>query len=209
MVATALLAASLLGPSTSPEPSPVLSGLEHWLSGTRTLEAEFEQTLVSGALGAGTTESGRLYVDRPGHLRWDYTRPESKIALLVGDRTMLYIAEDHQLIRGTLAPEQSILPGLLAGTEPIARAFDATVLEPDSAGAPPRVRLVPRGRPDGFSEVVLTLSPDDYRIEAAEVLDAAGNRTVYRFRGLRRNRGLPAGLFAFEPPPGTEVTDGP
>lgn len=197
------------GPDVSTDEA--LRGLQRWLDGTRDLQAEFEQTLVSGALGAGTSESGKLYMERPGRLRWDYTHPESKTAILIGDRTFLYLAEDRQLIRGHLSADQASLPGLLAGSGKIADAFDAAMISPAGSGkaAAKRIRLVPRRRPDGFSEVVLTVLPPDFAIEAAEVTDAAGNRTSYRFRSVRRNRGVPAGTFAFEPPPGTEITDQP
>jgi outer membrane lipoprotein-sorting protein len=57
--------------------------------------------------------------------------------------------------------------------------------------------------------VVLTLRPPAFSIEAAELIDEAGNRTSYVFSGIRRNRGVPEGAFAFEPPPGTEVVDEP
>jgi len=70
-----------------------------------------------------------------------------------------------------------------------------------------RVRLVPKGDHGVLTEVTLTLRPPAFSIEGAELLDETGNRTSYTFSNVRRNRGLPDGLFAFEPPPGTEVVD--
>jgi outer membrane lipoprotein-sorting protein len=58
-----------------------------------------------------------------------------------------------------------------------------------------------------MTEVTLTLHPPEFAIEGAELLDETGNRTTYAFTNVRRNRALPEGLFAFEPPPGTEVVD--
>jgi outer membrane lipoprotein-sorting protein len=64
---------------------------------------------------------------------------------------------------------------------------------------------VPLGEAEQFEEVLLLLRPPEFGIEAAEVLDAAGNRISYRFIALRRNRGIPERIFLFEPPPGTSV----
>ena len=55
--------------------------------------------------------------------------------------------------------------------------------------------------------VTLTLRPPNFVIDAAELVDETGNRTTYAFSNVRRNQPLPDGIFAFEPPPGTEVVD--
>ena len=191
------------------EKTKVISGLQAWLDGTSTLDMRFRQSLVSGALGTTATESGHLYLERPGKLRWDYLDPEKKIALLLGDRTALYLEEDRQLTRGRLSGEQGLFPRLLAGRDRIDDLFSANLVATPSIGGRGayRLRLVPKGDHGAMAEVTLTLRPPAFSIEGAELIDETGNRTTYAFSNLRRNRGLPEGLFAFEPPPGTEVVD--
>lgn len=198
-----LLLASI--PAAAAEPTAALASVEAWLSGTRTLEGRFEQTLVSGALGTGLSESGRLWIERPGRMRWDYERPERKVAVVLGERTALYLEEERQWIRGTLGEEAGLLPALLAGREPLSALFETSG---DGGGS--RIRLKPRKEDAGaLEEIVLHVAPGTGAIEGAEVLDAAGNRTAYRFTGWKRNRKLPDGIFAFEPPPGTEFVEQP
>lgn len=203
------LAFAVAAASPAVETDGVLAGLQSWIDGTSTLDMRFRQSLVSGALGTSATESGRLYLERPGKLRWDYLDPEKKIALLLGDRTALYLEEDRQFTRGRLSPEQGLFPRLLAGRDRIGALFSAELLATPSAGGRGsyRLRLVPKGERAAMAEVTLTLRVPEFSIEAAELLDDAGNRTAYFFSDVRRNRGLPDGLFAFEPPPGTEVVD--
>lgn len=191
------------------EKATVLSGLQAWLDGTSTLDMRFRQSLVSGALGTTASESGRMYLERPGKLRWDYLDPEKKIALLLGDRTALYLEEERVMSRGRLSGEQGLFPRLLAGGERVDALFVATLVATPSYGGRGfyRVRLVPKSDHGALTEVTLTLRPPAFSIEGAELLDEAGNRTSYSFSNVRRNRGLPEGLFAFEPPPGTEVVD--
>jgi outer membrane lipoprotein carrier protein len=135
--------------------------------------------------------------------------PEKKIALLLGDRTALYLEDDRQLTRSRLRGDQGMFPRLIAGRDRIDELFTASVIATPSGGGRGsyRLRLVPRGASAALGEVTLTLRPPAYSIEAAELVDEAGNRTTYTFSDMRRNRALPEGLFAFEPPPGTEIVD--
>jgi outer membrane lipoprotein carrier protein len=197
-------------PAAATAGDPV-EGLAAWLDGTRDLTCRFEQRLLSGALGAGTRESGVFHLRRPGRLRWEYTSPESKTAIVEGDRTLLYLPEDRQLIRGRLDPAQDLLPALLAGRGALTELFDARVVGETGSGKSRtvRVRLVARSAPDDVQEVVLTVRAPEYAIERAEVLDPAGNRMEYVFTRLRRNAGVPESVFAFEAPPGTEIVGPP
>jgi outer membrane lipoprotein carrier protein len=196
----ALLFSSAL-PAAGPDPGMVVQGFQSWLDGTEDLQGKFEQTMVSGAFGPGLAESGKMYVERPGRMRWDYLEPERKVALLDGGLTRLYLEEEMEMIEGRLEDESELLPELLTGDGRIAERFEASLLD----GPEYRLRLVPRGEGEPFAEVVLQLSRAEFAIQAAEVLDAAGNRMLYRFTELQRNRGLPQGIFLFEPPPGTSV----
>jgi outer membrane lipoprotein carrier protein len=209
MLTTLVFAAVLAAANPTDEKATVVAGLQTWLDGTATLDMRFRQSLVSGALGTSASESGRLYLERPGKLRWDYLDPEKKIALLLGDRTALYLEEERVMSRGRLSGEQGLFPRLLAGHDRVDALFAASLVATPKTGGRGsyRLRLVPKGEHAAMSEVTLTLHPPDFAIEAAELLDETGNRTTYTFSSLRRNHPLPDGLFAFEPPPGTEVVD--
>jgi len=206
----ALLLSTVLAAGTPvDEKAAVVAGLQAWLDGTQTLDMRFQQSLISSALGTTATERGRLYLERPGKLRWDYLDPEKKTALLLGDRTELYLADEKLLSRGRLTGEQGLFPRLLAGHDRVDAFFVASLVATPSTGGHGsyRLRLVPKGDPAALGAVTLTLRPPAYLIEGAELLDETGNRTTYTFSEVRRNRALPEGIFAFEPPPGTEVVD--
>ncbi|MCP3980991.1 MAG: outer membrane lipoprotein carrier protein LolA [bacterium] len=204
-----LLASAAAGPLEAAElgEDQVLERLQQWLLQTRDLQGSFQQTLISGALGEGHEEAGMLGLERPGRMRWDYLRPERKVALLVDGQTWLYQAEDEHLILGDL-PEGDLLAALLAGSRPLAELFEHGLLATPKLGGQGayRLRLVPREGDDGFEQIVLTLRPPQFGIETVEVLDSGGNRMIYRFTKLKRNRGIAPERFTFEPPPGTLVS---
>lgn len=200
-----LLALALSATCVAAEEDAGLSGLQRWLDGTKDLQARFEQTLLSSALGAGPSESGRIYLRRPGRMRWEYTAPESKIAVLIDDRTQLYIAEEKRLHVAQLPKDDASLVGLLAGTQPLSALFVVSSL-PDEAGRT-RLKLVPKS-PSSAQEIVLGLDPKTSAVLRVEVLDQGGNRMGYTFSGMKRNAGVADSLFRLDPPRGTEVVEG-
>jgi outer membrane lipoprotein carrier protein len=209
MLGAVLVALALTAGDPADEKATVVAGLQAWLDGTQTLDMRFQQSLASSALGTTATESGRLYLERPGKVRWDYLDPEKKIALLLGDRTALYLEDERLMSRGRLIGEQGLFPRLLAGHDRVDGFFSASLVATPSTGGRGsyRLKLVPKGDQASMTQVILILRPPAFVIEGAELVDETGNRTTYTFSDVRRNRALPDGLFAFEPPPGTEVVD--
>jgi outer membrane lipoprotein-sorting protein len=128
---------------------------------------------------------------------------------LLGDRTALYLEEERLMSRGLLSGDQGLFPRLLAGRDRLEALFAASLVATPTTGGRGsyRLKLVPKGDHAAVTEVTLTLRPPEYAIGGAELLDETGNRTTYSFSNVRRNRALPEGLFAFEPPPGTEIVD--
>ncbi len=181
--------------------------LQRWLAGTRDLEARFSQTLVSGALGPGPVESGRLYLERPGRMRWDYERPERKVALVIGERTRFYVAADRQLYEGTLDATEAALVELLSSGRSLDAQYEARPAEPSGAGQV-ALRLVPR-TPSSLGELTVFTRPPDHALRAVELQDGAGNTIRYEFEVVRRNHGLDPRRFDFRPPPGTEIVAQP
>ncbi len=201
-----LVALSLARPAEATGPS-ALSGLQSWLDGTRTLSGRFEQSLVSGALGTGVKERGRIWVARPGKLRWDYLDPEKKVAIVDGERARLWIEADRQMWEGPIDASSAVVSVLLSGHQRLDRLFLAEAV--DSTNDHVRVRLRPRGNEAGVEDLVLTLDPKTGAISEAEVLDPSGNRMHFRFWALKRNGEISESMFRFEPPPGTEIVGRP
>lgn len=187
-------------PAGAGQAEELLAGFQRWLDGTRDLSGQFEQELLSGAMGTGIEESGRLFVRRPGQLRFDYRRPETKVAVVNGTETLLWIEADAYAERGTLDSQNDLLVALLTGDRPLGDLFVPGIdVEPVRRGRV-RLRLLPILEAEEFTELILTVPANGAGLDAVEVLDAAGNRMLYRFVRLRRNTGVPAELFDFTPP---------
>ena len=160
--ALALLASVGLAPGEAAQPSAAgaIRSLQTWLDGTRDLTCRFEQSLESGALGSGGTESGTMRLLRPGRARWDYDEPEPKTAILDGVNTRVYLPGDRQMIQGTVPADGGAFHALLTGGGRLDEMFVASLVEPgDREGKGFRLRLVPRRQGETFEAVLLDLDP--------------------------------------------------
>ncbi len=205
-VLVALLLAPVAVPADGPDAEAILEGLQSWLDRSETLSGRFEQSLVSGAFGEGVRETGSLWIHRPGRMRWDYTDPEAKTAILNGSATLFYEKEARQMMTGTLTEGGGLLAALLTGEERLADLFTARRIQrPDlTEGRGWFLQLVPTGTEEAFEEITLFVGRQ-YQLRAVEVLDASGNRVLYRFSDLKRNVDISEAIFQFEPPEGTEI----
>ena len=204
-VSLALLLAAALpaNAAVADQAEGVLESLQTWLDGTRDLRGTFEQELLSGALGTGIEERGNWYLRRPGQLRFDYIDPETKVAVVSGNETVFWVEADDHIVRGRLDRDNDLLVTLLAGERPLRDLFEPSIdVEPVRRGKI-RLRLVPLLQKDAVTELILTVPRSGSGLETVEVLDAAGNRMLYRFPRMRRNTDVEPGLFRFTPPAGS------
>ncbi len=173
---------------------------------TADLVGRFTQTYRSGMLGREVVERGVVMVKRPGRMRWEYKDPETKLFVSDGRTFYFYVPADRQVIVSEQDTERSLAARLLSGKGGLLEEFDASLDEPVEEGVL-RVRLVPRREQPDIERAFLDVEPSG-RIRSILLEDVQGNRTRFRFEGLRENTGLADRLFRFEVPAGVEVVHG-
>jgi outer membrane lipoprotein carrier protein len=173
---------------------------------TADLVGRFTQTYRSGMLGREVVERGVVMVKRPGRMRWEYKDPETKLFVSDGRTFYFYVPADRQVIVSEQDTERSLAARLLSGKGGLLEEFDASLDEPVEEGVL-RVRLVPRREQPDIERAFLDVEPSG-RIRSILLEDVQGNRTRFRFEGLRENTGLADRLFRFEVPAGVEVVRG-
>lgn len=207
LVVAALAAAS---PARAADPlETALQKLQQRYDTTKTLKADFTQT-VSAATLAGTLDSqGTVVFAKPNRMRWDYVKPEAQ--LIVGDGTTLWIYQPDlkQVIKAPLGEAfQSKAPvTFLAGLGNVRRDFEPS-LEKDQADSW-ILKLLPRQKDSGLGTLLLTVRKADASVAEARITDAAGTTTAIRFGQEQRNLDVPETTFTFTPPPGVDVVRPP
>lgn len=204
-IAGFVLLASGAGADSGPAAQKLIRRLEARLGTVQDLTAHFEQSYRSGVLGREIVESGRVFVKRPGLMRWEYQKPEKKLFVADGRSYYFYVPADKQVIVQDQAGDKRAPALLLSEDRDILADYTAS-LEPSDGGLD-RVRLVPR-RPDPDVQSVIVSLDSALRIREIVVHDLQGGETRYRFEEIEQNIGLQRGLFHFEPPRGVEVITG-
>jgi outer membrane lipoprotein carrier protein len=176
----------------------------------RSLEAQF--TEIYRGSGMDRSESGTLWLKKPGKMRWEYRSPKEKLFVSNGKDAWFYVPEDRQARKESakkLEDVRSPLAFLLGKTkiqkelQGISVASDLAPLEAGNVV----LRGVPIGLADRISEILLEIAPDD-RIVRLVMQGVDGASTEYRFSDQKENIAITDSRFDFRTPSGTEVVEG-
>ncbi|MGH9530472.1 MAG: outer membrane lipoprotein chaperone LolA [Terriglobales bacterium] len=176
----------------------------------RTLEADFVE-IYTGA-GSERTESGTLWLKKPGKMRWDYRSPREKLFLSDGKQAWFYIPGEQQARKISARQLDDLRSPLafLLGRSRLDKELKglslATDVSPLEAGDTV-LRGVPIGMEDQASQIVLEITASD-QISRILLDWIDGSVTEYRFSNQKENIQVSDRQFRFVPPPGVEVIEG-
>ena len=193
-----------------PDVKTIAANVDNHYNHLRSLQAEF--TEVYRGSGMDRTESGTLWLKKPGKMRWEYRSPKEKLFVSNGKDAWFYVPEDRQARKESakkLEDVRSPLAFLLGKTklEKELRGLSlAPDIEPQNTGDVV-LRGVPMALADQIGEIVLEISPDN-RIVRLIVQGVDGAATEYRFAEQKEDVTIADGRFDFRVPAGTEVVDG-
>jgi outer membrane lipoprotein carrier protein len=175
----------------------------------RTLQTEFTETYR----GAGTerSESGTLWLKKPGKMRWEYRSPTEKLFLSDGQNAWFYIPGDRQVRKTPMRKLDDLRSplGLLLGKTKLEKELQQLSLAPDIAPLTPGdavLRGVPRAMADRVSQVILEITPE-HQIARILIEGVDESVTEYRFNNQKENVEVGDEGFRFVPPPGVEVVE--
>ena len=172
----------------------------------RGLAAEFEQTYSAPGARA-RRERGRLFLQRPRRMRWEYDPKPGKLFIVNGGDVWFYVPADREVIHAkTNAVSDPRFPFLfLLGQTNLRRDFRSVELvDQQSAEGVRLLRLVPRTNAYGLREILLEVFTDG-RISRVKLLDESGAVSEVALSNVRENTLVPAEAFQFIPPPGVTV----
>jgi outer membrane lipoprotein carrier protein len=206
---TTLLAAVwlLAGSAPQADTDELLAAIQASYDTIGSIGAEFEQRSRVVALGRDETSHGSVIVERPGRMRWEYTRPEPSIIVVDGKSVRIYSPTERKLQIAPLGPRvmSPTALGFLLGGADLRATFRAELLEtPDPTEL--RLLLVPK-QEAGFQHLELRLDAASHRLRGSVLVDLFGNRTELIFREVRHDGEVAPDAFEIHVPDGTEVID--
>ena len=176
----------------------------------RTLQAEFTEIYSGG--GIERTESGTLWLKKPGKMRWEYRSPRDKLFLSDGRDTWFYLPGDKQVRKTSVKKLEDLRSplGLLLGKTRLEKELHGLGFSPDT---PPLVtgdvilRGIPRGAEDRVTDVLLEITPE-HQIRRIKISAVDGSTTEYRFADQKEDIPLDDARFHFVAPAGVETVEG-
>jgi outer membrane lipoprotein carrier protein len=182
-----------------------ISALQRRYSAVETMRAEFQQ--IYRAPGVVQTESGVMYMKKPGLMRWEYQVPEVKLFVADGRYTYLYTPADRQVMiqRFTVEDLRSTPVQLLLGQGDIRRDYDVSRETRDKGSGGIVLRLTPRAGSREYDFIILECDPATYDLRRIMIRERTGNTSEFTFRDLQTNVKVDAGKFQFKIPKGVEV----
>lgn len=184
---------------------------------TKDLQADFAQRTRIEGFATPLRSRGRLYIKKPGRLRWDYTEPTVEQIYVNKSRVQMYVPAHEQVLIGDLTRmTASRAPlRLLQGVAKLEEEFDLAPIKAveTGAGGLPLVTLLPKTGThesvQNMAKIVLEVEPKTYYIKTLHIHEVSGNVSTFEFSNLRANRGLKDDVFEFTVPPGVEVVQAP
>jgi outer membrane lipoprotein carrier protein len=200
LLALLLLPAVLFAASASASPA---TEVEKYLSGLASWSADFEQTIDDGHGNVLRSAAGRLYLQRPGKFRWDYSQPSEQLVLADGKQIWFYDKDLAQAnVRDMDTSLASTPASLLSGSGSVGAQFNVTAMPP-SAGLQ-WFQLIPKHADTDFQLVRIGFDKNG-ELVSMFLADKLNQITQLTFSNAKRNVSLAPDLFSFVPPPGVDV----
>ena len=169
------------------------------------LKAGFREDYAD--LGMTRTESGTLFLRKPGRMLWEYSTPAGKIFLLDGKYAWLYTKGDAQIQRipsKELDDLRSPLRFLLGHTQ-LEKELSGLKLE-GAANGLYKLSGLPKGQENRVTRLELTVTAAG-AISTLEVQEVDGATTRFTFTNEQPDVAIPVERFHFTPPAGVPVVD--
>ena len=205
-----LMATAVPTASPAPDVHVIAQAVDERYNHLRSLQAEFTE-IYRGA-GMERTESGTLWLKKPGKMRWEYRSPRDKLFLSDGKDAWFYVPGERQVRRTAVKKLDDLRSPLafLLGKTKLEKELQGLSLAPDVAplaAGDVVLRGVPKSLADRVSQVLLEITAEHW-ISRIMIEEVDGSVTEYRFSSYRENADVPDQRFQFVVPDGVEVIDG-
>ena len=184
---------------------PLLKAVESRYNRAQSLKIDFSET-YAGMHRPVQSDSGVLYLRKPGRMRWEYATPPGKLFLSDGKDVYLYSPAENKAERSKLKESDDMRAPLafLLGKLDFAkefRSFEARAEGPDTwIGAEPKsANLV-------YNKVEF-LAAESGEIRRVRVTGQDQSKLEFTFRNEQFNAPTAPGMFVFHAPPGVRVVE--
>lgn len=184
---------------------------------TKDLQADFTQKTLIEGFERPVMSSGKVYIKKPGRLRWSYLNPAVEDIYVNRDDVKVYVPEHKQVMIGKLTQMASSKAPLelLQGAARLDESFD---VEPTSGngkgvGGIRLLTLIPKQNSSEsgktLQRIVVEVFPKTYFIRTVSLYELSGNVSTFEFSAPQANVGMNDEPFELKLPSDVEVVKAP
>ena len=183
----------------------LLRTIENRYNRVQSLKLNFSET-YAGFHRPAQTESGVLYLRKPGRMRWEYAVPEGKIFLSDGKDVFLYTPGDRRAEKSRLKQSEDMRAPLafLLGKLDFSKEFKSFQMRAENDDI--WIAAIPKSESLAYTGVEFLASPEGL-IKRVRVTGQDQSKLDFTFTGEQQNVPVSAALFTFHPPPGVQVVE--
>ncbi|HWR34636.1 MAG TPA: outer membrane lipoprotein chaperone LolA [Clostridia bacterium] len=203
------LVATAMAQTSPADIQKLAEGVDKHYNNLTSMQADFAEIYRGG--GMARSESGVMWLKKPGKMRWEYRNPREKLFITDGKTAWFYVPGERQARRASVKRLDDMRSPLryLLGRTKLMKEFEGLSLAPDARPANQgnvMLRGVPKGMQDRVSQVLLEITPER-RIARIFLEELDGSTTEFRFLQQRENVQVADERFRFSPPRGIEVME--
>lgn len=200
--------AAIASDVVTPPALEIAAALQRKYDAIKSFSADFTQTYEGGLLRRKAVESGKVFIEKPGRMRWEYERPQKKLFVSDGKTLYTYFPDDKQVLRSAMPAHDQATSAVmfLLGKGDVSRDFTVRYAKEGQPDAYV-LRLEPRSRQAEYDWLEVTADRETLQIRSLTAADAQGGTSTFTFSKFRENPRLTSKLFEFTIPRGAEVID--
>ena len=183
----------------------LLAKVERRYNGAATLQLRFEQQYRGGGQPS-RTESGILFLKKPGRMRWEYRHPEGKLFVSDGTDGWFYSPAMNQVEKSSMKATEDLRAPLafLMGRLDFKRDFRG--FKSELKGELTGITGVPKSTKSPYREVEFWVAPTG-ELREIRIVGQEGALMQFRFSEERLAVPLNEALFRFQPPAGAQMVE--
>jgi len=170
--------------------------------------AGFKQESTIQAMDITDTAFGKIFVKRPGAMRWEYEKPDRQIIITDSRSMWIYKPDDNQVMTGK-APDffgDGKGAGFLSDMKIIRRKFDVSLEEKDKSGNY-ILMLIPLEPSLDLEKIFLTISKETYDVLEVVTYNTYEDQNRIIFSDIKFHKKPDPSLFRFVMPEGADIVE--
>jgi outer membrane lipoprotein carrier protein len=186
----------------------VLATVQSFYASVPQVTAQFRQTVKVASFGTTKDSDGKVYLEKPGKMRWDYLVKKGKTVQhekeFISDGTTLYLVEHNNMQVTTMSIKQNMMPvvvSFLYGKGNLKSEFNAVLDTSGTYGTKGDhvLKLTPKQPSAQYKTLTLVVDPTDGHVRESIIIDPSNNVSDFKFYNPDFKTPIAATVFQFNP----------